>query len=87
MMNAVDDYPVVSSQDGIKLKTEKMTTDQLYHCIYDNKVFLFYKDEDSLLHCYEVGDAEAVKEITENPSEIENILKKYANQLDKKELE
>lgn len=86
-MNAGDDYPVVLGQDGIKLKTEKMTIDQLYHCIYDNKVFLFYKDEESLLHCYEVGDPEAVKEITQNPSELENILKKYANQLDKKELE
>jgi hypothetical protein len=86
-MNAGDDYPVVSSQDGIKLKTEKMTTDQLYHCIYDNKVFLFYKDEDSLLHCYEVDNPEAVKEITANPPEIENILKKYANELNKKELE
>lgn len=77
-MSAGDDYPVVAGQDGIKLKTEKMVADQLYHCIYDNKVFLFYKDEEGLLHCYEVENPNAVREITENPSEIESILKKYA---------
>jgi hypothetical protein len=87
MMTTGNDYPVVLSQDGIKLRTEKMQTDQLYHCIYDNKVFLFYKDEDSLLHCYEVEDSDAVKEIVANPSEIESVLKKYAKALDKKELD
>jgi hypothetical protein len=73
-----DDYPVVAGQDGIKLKTEKMVADQLYHCIYDGKVFLFYKDEEGLLHCYEVENPDAVREITANPSEIESVLKKYS---------
>jgi hypothetical protein len=86
-MAAGDDYPVVAGADGIKLKTEKMDADRLYHCIFDNKVFLFYKDEDSLLHCYEVENQDAVREIAANPSEIEGILKKYADQLDKKEPE
>ena len=40
-MAATDnDYPVVAEHDGIKLKTEKMATDKLYHCNYDNKVFI-----------------------------------------------
>jgi hypothetical protein len=73
-----DDYPVVAGQDGIKIKIEKMTTDELYHCIYDNKVFLFYKDEQSLLHCYEVEHPDAVREIAEKPSELHSILKRYA---------
>jgi hypothetical protein len=73
-----DEYPVVAGQDGIKLKTEKMVADQLYHCIYDGKVFLFYKDEEGLLHCYEVENPDAVREITANPSEIESVLKKYS---------
>lgn len=79
-MAATDnDYPVVVEQDGIKLKTEKMVADELYHCIYDNKVFLFYKDDQSLLHCYEVQDPEAAKEIAEKPSELDSILKRYAS--------
>ncbi len=81
-MAAGDDYPVVTGQDGIKLKTEKMVADQLYHCVYDNKVFLFYKDENELLHCYEVENSDAVREIAANPSEVESILKKYASQVD-----
>ena len=74
------EYPVVIENDGIKLKTEKMVAEQLYHCVYQNKVFLFYKDEQDLLHCYEVEDPRAVKEIAENPSQLEDILKKYADQ-------
>jgi hypothetical protein len=79
-MAAIDDnYPVVAEHDGIKLKTEKMVMDKLYHCIYENKVFLFYKDDQSLLHCYEVQNPDAVKEIVDNPSEIDSILAKYAD--------
>jgi hypothetical protein len=74
---AGDDYPVRVEKDGIKLKTEKMVTDQLYQCIYESKVFLFYKDEQDLLHCYEVENPDAVKEISENPSELEAILRRY----------
>ena len=74
-----NNYPVVVERDGIKLKTEEMVTDQLYHCIYDNKVFLFYKDEEGLLHCYEVENSDAIKEIAEKPSELDAILKKYAH--------
>ena len=74
------DYPVVSGPDGIKLRTEKMSPDQLYYCVYDNKVFLFYKDEEGMLNCYEVGDPAAVHEIAENPSQLEVILRRYAEQ-------
>jgi len=77
-MAAGDEYPVVANEDGIKLKTEKMVPDQLYHVIHEGKVFLFYKDQDSLLHCYEVENPDVVREIVENPSQLESILKKYA---------
>lgn len=77
-MAAGDDYPVVVNEEGIKLKTDKMVPDQLYHIIHDKKAFLFYKDDEGLLHCYEVENPDAVKEIAENPSQLESILKKYA---------
>jgi len=79
MEEADNDYPVQVESEGIKIKTEKMVIDKLYHCIYDNKVFLFYKDEESLLHCYEVENPEAVKEIAQNPSELDSILRKRAS--------
>lgn len=86
-MAAADEYPVVTGSDGIKLKTEKMVPDRLYHCVQDGKVFLFYKDEEGLLHCYEVENPQAASEISANPAEIESILKKYAGQADWKEPE
>ena len=77
LMTALD-YPVIAQPDGIKLNPEKMVIDQLYHCIFEEKVYLFYKDEDELLHCYEVQDPTATKEISENPEDIEKILEKYS---------
>ena len=79
MEEADKDYPVLAESEGIKIKTEKMVIDKLYHCIYENKVFLFFKDEEGMLNCYEVGDPLAVNEIAKNPSQLEEILKKYAD--------
>ena len=73
-----EDYPVVIGQDGIKIKTDKMDKEKLYHCVFEDKVYLFYKDDMELLHCYEVQDPAAVSEIIRNPADIENILKKYS---------
>jgi len=75
------DDPVTVNSDGVKLKPEKMIINQLYHCIFENKVFLFYKDEDELLHCYEVEDPNAVKEISANPADLESILTKYSHNM------
>jgi hypothetical protein len=75
-----NEYPVIVEGEGIKLKTDKMVTDQLYHCIHDGKVFMFYKDEEGLLHCYEVQNPAATNEIIRNPSQIEDILKKHATE-------
>lgn len=72
------DYPVLAGSDGIKLRTEKMIPDQMYHCVYENKVFLFFKDDEGMLNCYEVGDPLVVDEIAKNPSQLEAILKKHA---------
>jgi hypothetical protein len=72
--------PVSAQSDGIKLKPEDMEINKLYHCIFENKVYLFYKDDDSLLHCYEVENHDAVKEISQNPLEFEAILRKYSKE-------
>ena len=74
------DYPVVVGPDGIKLRTEKMVPDELYHCIYENKVFLFFKDDQGMLNCYEIEDPTVVREIADEPSNLEEILSKYANE-------
>jgi hypothetical protein len=73
------DYPIVVNEEGIKIKEEKMETEKLYHCVFDGKVFIFFKDDFGSLNCYEISDADAVKEVQENPADIENILKKRAD--------
>jgi hypothetical protein len=60
-----------------------MLKEELYHCIYQNRIFLFYKDNDEILHCYEVGDPNIITKIKENPNEISEILNELAQTSDK----
>lgn len=73
-------YPIIVEKDGIKIKTEEMTVDKMYHCIYDRKVYIFYKDEENLTHCYEVDDPLVVQEIVNNPDNLEDILLKHSKE-------
>ena len=70
--------PISPGDDGIVLKLEKMQVEELYHCIFDGIVYLFYKDSQNLLHCYEIGDKKVVSEIEENPDDFKEIIKKYS---------
>jgi hypothetical protein len=74
------EYPVIVEKDGIKIDPEKMIVDKMYYCIYDNKVYIFYKDEENLTHCYEVDDQTVVQEITKNPDNLEDILLKHSKE-------
>ena len=74
------DYPIIVEKDGIKIKPEEMTVDKMYHCIYDKKVYIFYKDEENLTHCYEVDDPLVVQEIVNNPDNLEDILLKHSKE-------
>lgn len=72
--------PVIVEKDGIKIKPENMIVDKMYYCIYDNKVYIFYKDEENLTHCYEVDDPVVVQEIIDNPDKLEDILLKHSKE-------
>lgn len=74
------EYPVIVEKDGIKIDPEKMIVDKMYYCIYDNKVYIFYKDEENLTHCYEVDDQTVVQEIEKNPNNLEDILLKHSKE-------
>jgi len=76
----MEDYPVEISSEGIKIKPEKMDIDKLYHCIYQDKIMLFFKDKNDMLNCYEIEEKELVDQVKQLPSnsdEIEKILEKY----------
>ena len=74
--------PVIINDNGIKLNPDKMQREELYHCIYQDRIFLFFKDNDDMLHCYEVGDSNIIKDIKENPDNIHNILSNLAKDSD-----
>jgi len=73
------DYPVTAESEGVKINPEKMEIDKLYHCIFKDKVLLFFKDQNEMLNCYEIDEKELVDSIKQSssPDEIENILQKF----------
>ena len=71
-------YPLSSGKDGIKIQPDKMELETLYHCIYQNKIMLVYKDHNEILNCYEIDDDEIVSRVkTSNNEYIEKILEEY----------
>ena len=73
------DYPVVVESEGVKIRSEKMQVDKLYYCIYQEKILLFFKDQNEMLNCYEIAENDIVEEVKKSQSEdIEKILQQYA---------
>ena len=73
--------PVSVEKDGIKIRPEHMEKEKIYHCIFNNKVLVFYKDEQDLLNCYEIEEAELVEKIkTCNNDEVEKLFEEYIEQ-------
>ena len=71
-------YPLTSEKDGIKIKPDKMQPETLYHCMFQNKIMLVYKDQNEILNCYEIDDIEIVSKVKEaNNTDIEKILEEY----------
>ena len=73
------DYPVTIEPEGVKINPEKMEIDKLYHCVFKDKVLLFFKDQNDILNCYEIDEKELVDSIKQSssPDEVENILQKF----------
>jgi hypothetical protein len=73
------DNPLSVGNDGIKIKPELMEKEKLYHCIFQNKVLLVYKDSQDVLNCYEIEEKELVEKIKEcsNNDDVEKIFEEY----------
>ncbi len=79
------DYPITVESEGVKIKSEKMEVDKMYYCIYQEKILLFYKDQNDMLNCYEIEEKDIVEEVKQSKSEdIEKILQQY---IEKKNLD
>lgn len=79
------DYPIVVESEGVKIKSEKMEVNKMYYCIYQEKILLFYKEQNEMLNCYEIEEKDLVEEVKQSKSEdIEKILQQY---IEKKNLD
>jgi len=61
-----------------------MEREKLYHCVFQDKVLLFYKDVQDVLNCYEIEDKDLVQKIKaiSNKEEVEKFLEEYVEQKD-----
>ena len=64
----------IDIENKIKINPELMVIEKLYPIIYENSIFLFYKDESELISCYEVTDKNTVEKAKQNPDKIIEIL-------------
>ena len=61
-----------------------MEKEKLYHCVFQDKVLLFYKDVQDVLNCYEIEEKDLVQKIKaiSNKEEAEKFLEEYVEQKD-----
>lgn len=72
--------PLSADAEGIKLRPEHMEHERLYHCIFKEKLMLVYKDNQDVLHCYEVVEEKLVDKARRGEEGIERILEEYIRQ-------
>jgi len=77
--------PLTAGDDGIKIKPELMEKEKLYHCIFQNKVLLVYKDSQDILNCYEIEEKELVEKVKQN-SGNDNLEKIFEEYIERKNL-
>lgn len=69
----------IDLENKIKINPESMIVEKLYPIIYDNSIYLFYKDENELINCYEITDKSIIEKALLNPDKIIEILEELNN--------
>jgi len=71
--------PITVGVEGINIKPELMEKEKLYHCIFQDKIFLVYKDPQDVLNCFEIEEKELVDKVKElsNDDSVEKIFEEY----------
>ena len=75
-------YPVSPGEEGVKIQPENMEQEKLYHCVFKDKILLFFKDYQDVLNCFEIEEEELVNKIKaiSNKDEVEKFLEEYIKQ-------
>jgi hypothetical protein len=69
----------IDLENKIKINPEFMIVEKLYPIIHDNSIYLFYKDENELINCYEITDKNIIEKALLNPDKIIEILEELTN--------
>jgi hypothetical protein len=77
--------PITAGDTGIKIKPELMEKEKLYHCIFQDKVLLVYKDSQDILNCYEIEEKELVQKVKQN-SDNDSLEKVFEEYIERKNL-
>jgi len=78
-------YPISVDENGVKIKPEQMEKENLYYCIFKNKILVFYKDDQDILNCYEIEEEDLVEKVrTCSHDDAEKIFEEYIKEKDLK---
>lgn len=76
----MENYPIETDKENkIKIKPDLMIKEKLYPFIYENSIYLFFKDENEIINCYEMLDNEVKDNMLKNPDRIIEILEEIDN--------
>jgi hypothetical protein len=76
----MENYPIETDKENkIKIKPDLMIREKLYPFIHENSIYLFFKDENEIINCYEMLDKEVKDNMLKNPDRIIEILEEIHN--------
>jgi len=79
-------YPLIAEKEGIKIKPEHMEKEKLYHCIFNDKVVLVYKDSQDVMNCFEIEEKELVDQIKQCKDDEDRVEKIFEDYIQKNNL-
>ncbi|MCH8972624.1 MAG: hypothetical protein IH814_00615 [Thaumarchaeota archaeon] len=79
-------YPLIAEKEGIKIKPEHMEKEKLYHCIFNEKVILVYKDSQDVMNCFEIEEKELVDQIKQCKDDDDRVEKIFEDYIQKNNL-
>ena len=79
-------YPVSADDNGVHIQPEQMQVERIYYCIFKSKAYLVYKDNQSMLNCYEIEEQSLVSQLEacKDDNELERIFEDYIKNESKK---
>jgi hypothetical protein len=76
----MENYPIETDKENkIRIKPDLMIKEKLYPFIFENSIYLFFKDENEIINCYEMLDKEVKDNMLKNPDRIIEILEEIHN--------